>query len=61
MDKIKSSKNTSFLRINPKAIRNKEKRQDIVRKQKLESRRLKKLQKLKEKHIRTTQGEEVII
>jgi len=59
-DKVRTSKSTSVLKINAKGVRNKEQRKDIVRRQKLELKKLKKLQKLKEKHIRATQGEEVI-
>lgn len=59
-DKARAGKKTSYLNIDANSIKNKERRKEIVRKQKLEAKKLKRLQKLKEKHIRATQGEEAM-
>ncbi len=50
----------AILKIDAKSVKNKERRKELVRKQKLESRKLRKLQKLKEKRVRTEHGEAVL-
>lgn len=57
--KTKKVINKSILHLDAKSIKSKDKRKDIIHRQKLETRKLKKLQKLKERKIRAEQGENV--
>ena len=55
----KEKRSSSILYVNAKGIKNKERRKELVYRQKIEARKVKKLQKLKEKKIRIEQGEDV--
>ena len=52
-------KSAAILKVDTKVIKNKERRKDLVQRQKLETRKLRKLQKLKEKRVRAEHGEAV--